>query len=786
MIDRNVKRDPRHWGIGQKLFLLTPLALAMSGAQAQALPGGTLDPTTIPKYVSDLVIPGVMKKSDALDKDYEIAVRQFRQQMLPTTGCDPAVQPPGSCTRRGSFRPTKIWGYGPSSDVPPRVAPVPAAESQFNHPSFTVEVERDQTVVVDWINDLVNQNSENYLRYDSIGLPIDQTLHWANPGADCLDGIPRTDCMGDSDQQYRGPVPMVTHVHGAHATSENDGYPEAWYLPAANNINCVDPAAARGNRNWVCEGTLANGFGAPPNVGGGKATFTYPNDQPSTTLWYHDHSLGVTRANVYGMGAGFWLIRAPGGGEDGLVRGTLPGPAPASGEDPNFVTADRAKVREIPLAIADKAFNSDGSLFFPANRAFFEGLGDGQTYDQNANEGLLIPFLPSANSDISPVWNPEVFFNTMVVNGNTWPKLDVEPERYRFRLLNASDSRFLNLAMFEVNPDGSLGQEIAFYMIGAEQSLLSKVTKVWTGCKTWLGQGQDSWPVVAGNCPTTDFGNWFADDPAEALLMGPAERADVIVDFTGIPAGTKIRMINTAPDAPFGGFPDVPADPGTTGQVMEFHVIADDPATVDSSTPPAQLRISLPDLADWNDTNVALTRDQALLEEESALICVTVDAVSGVVTWDPNSVPPTCDPVLGSFAFAPKAAVLGVDGRNGGLVQLWDDPISSTPTVGTQELWQLWNWSADAHPIHIHLVKFRVMSRRVIGGAFESAELTEQGWKDTVIAYPGEVTTVRAKFDIPGLYVWHCHILSHEDNEMMVPYCVNNADGSPGPGCAGL
>jgi FtsP/CotA-like multicopper oxidase with cupredoxin domain len=486
------------------------------------------------------------------------------------------------------------------------------------------------------------------------------------------------------------------------------------------------------------------------------------------------------------MGAGFWLIRASGGGEDGLVRGTLPGPAPASGEDPNFVTADRAKVREIPLAIADKAFNSDGSLFFPANRAFFEGLGDGQTYDQNANEGLLIPFLPSANSDISPVWNPEVFFNTMVVNGNTWPKLDVEPERYRFRLLNASDSRFLNLAMFEVNPDGSLGQEIAFYMIGAEQSLLSKVTKVWTGCKTWLGQGQDSWPVVAGNCPITDFGNWFADDPAEALLMGPAERADVIVDFTGIPAGTKIRMINTAPDAPFGGFPDVPADPGTTGQVMEFHVIADDPATVDSSTPPAQLRISLPDLADWNDTNVALTRDQALLEEESALICVTVDAVSGVVTWDPNSVPPTCDPVLGSFAFAPKAAVLGVDGRNGGLVQLWDDPISSTPTVGTQELWQLWNWSADAHPIHIHLVKFRVMSRRVIGGAFESAELTEQGWKDTVIAYPGEVTTVRAKFDIPGLYVWHCHILSHEDNEMMVPYCVNNADGSPGPGCAGL
>jgi FtsP/CotA-like multicopper oxidase with cupredoxin domain len=129
--------------------------------------------------------------------------------------------------------------------------------------------------------------------------------------------------------------------------------------------------------------------------------------------------------------------------------------------------------------------------------------------------------------------------------------------------------------------------------------------------------------------------------------------------------------------------------------------------------------------------------------------------------------------------------VLGVNGRGGGTVQLWDDPISQTPTVGDAERWALWNWSADAHPIHIHLVKFRVMTRRTIGsgdpdaiapgdplGTFEGAELTESGWKDTVIAYPGEVTTVAAKFDIPGLYVWHCHILEHEDNEMMRPVYV--------------
>jgi hypothetical protein len=175
------------------------------------------------------------------------------------------------------------------------------------------------------------------------------------------------------------------------------------------------------------------------------------------------------------------------------------------------------------------------------------------------------------------------------------------------------------------------------------------------------------------------------------------------------------------------------------------------------------------------------TEDLALLEEESALLCVTIDAVTGVINLDPNpnSTPPTCDPVLGSVPFGPKAAVLGVDGSLGGTVQLWDDPISTNPAVGDVQTWELWNQSADAHPIHLHLVKFEVVNREVIGGAVRPPEPWEAGWKDTVIAYPGEVTRIKAKFDLPGLYVWHCHILSHEDNEMMVPYCV----GEPGVDC---
>ena len=607
-----------------------------TGALAEALPGGTLDPTTIPKYVTPLVIPGVMKPADATNNPdhYEIAARQFKQQMLPTQGCDPLIHGTRNCTSTDGFKPTRVWGYGPAADNPPAVAPVPADQSQFNHPSFTIEVERDQEITVDWINGLMNRRGTKYLKHL---LPVDQTLHWANPGANCLDGVARTDCMGDSGAPYTGPVPIVTHVHGAHTVPDSDGYPEAWYLPAADNINCTGATEAGPlSNNFVCSGSLANGFGGPDNtdVFNGKATFTYKNDQPSTTLWYHDHTLGMTRLNVYAMGAGFWHIRDfvsqdANGGETGLVRGTLPGPAPVLGDDPNFDGSVRAKIREIPIAIQGKSFNKNGSLFYPANRAFFEGLGNGRKYGEAGNNaaGLDIPVLPDATSDISPVWNPEAFFNTLLANGSTWPKLDVEPERYRFRLLNATNSRFLNLAMFEVNENGTLGREIPFYMIGAEQSLLPKVTKVWTGCKTWLGQGQDSHPVEAGNCPDTRYGNWFADDPAEALLMGPAERADVIVDFTGIAAGTKIRMINTAPDAPFGGFPDDPADPATTGQVMEFHLIADDPTTDDNSTPPAQLRLSRPDDGEWTEVgrNATVKRDLALLEEESALICAEVD-----------------------------------------------------------------------------------------------------------------------------------------------------------------
>jgi FtsP/CotA-like multicopper oxidase with cupredoxin domain len=261
--------------------------------------------------------------------------------------------------------------------------------------------------------------------------------------------------------------------------------------------------------------------------------------------------------------------------------------------------------------------------------------------------------------------------------------------------------------------------------------------------------------------------------------MGPAERPDVIVDFTGRADGDMIVMVNTGPDAPFGGFPDIPADPATTGQVMMFRVnVALANPAGDPSTPAPMLVLDAnPGGVPKLGTHDAI-QNLALLEEESALICVNIDPVTGVIDQVVGSVPPIC--AGGGVPFAPKAAVLGTNGSGGGEVQLWDDPIAQNPALNTIETWELWNWSADAHPIHLHLVKFEVVNRQVIGGATpRPPEPWEAGWKDTVIAYPGEVTRVKALFDVAGLYVWHCHILSHEDNEMMVPYCV----GEPGVDC---
>ena len=198
-----------------------------------------------------------------------------------------------------------------------------------------------------------------------------------------------------------------------------------------------------------------------------------------------------------------------------------------------------------------------------------------------------------------------------------------------------------------------------------------------------------------------------------------------------------------------------PADPATTGQVMRFDVV---PSTgPDPSTPPSEL--VLPALAPLGAAT--LTRELSLNEQESATVKVSTEG--GNIVLD----------CAGGEPFAPAEADLGTLNPDGSGKPLgWDEPPTEFPEVGAIEVWELYNFTADAHPIHIHEITFEVVNRQPFDGGARSPESWELGRKDTVIAYPGEITRVKALFDRAGLFVWHCHIVEHEDNEMMRPYRI--------------
>jgi spore coat protein A, manganese oxidase len=675
-------------GAGFYLFGRLP-GLSEPTALAQ-IAGGSLHPSNVTKFVTPLLVPPVMPRAGTIRQSggkpidyYEISMRQFLQQILPP-----------------DLPETRVWGYGAKAAQSKRGLLI------HNAPSLTIEAMWNRPVRIKWINELVDTNG-NYLPHL---LAVDPTLHWANPpgGEDGRDSRP--DFTGQpTPGPYTGPVPIVTHVHGAVGVGDDsDGYAEAWYLPDANDI----PAGYAKEGTWYdfFAGKAAGAYGVA--WGPGFATFQYPNENRASTIWYHDHALGMTRLNVYAGPAGFYLVR---GGPDDVVLDSrtgqpaiLPGPAPR--ENDKF--PPNKPYREIPIAIQDRSFNDDGSLFYPDTREFFDEI--------------VAPYIPEG--EFSPIWNPEFFGNTIMVNGNTWPFLSTEQRRYRFRFLNGCQSRFLILDF-----NGIPGVEV--WQIGNEGGFLAAPVN-----------------LTAGN------GN--------RLLMGLAERADVIVDFTNVPVGSYV-LGNVGPDEPFGGgVPGVdfdPADPSSTGQVMEFRVV---PAVdVDTTTPPHLL--VLPAIVPLPAETV--TRPLALIEKMG----VGEDAGGNEVE-------------------GPVEALLGTVVAGVAVEKLWMDPVSENPAVGATELWAMYNTTGDAHPMHIHETVFEVVNREglvlddddevvepiQLDGNVTPPEPWESGFKDTVIAYPAQVTRVRAQFKIPGQFVWHCHIVEHEDNEMMRPYRI----GPPQPG----
>jgi spore coat protein A, manganese oxidase len=671
-------------GAGAGFYLFGRLPGTSAPVALAQVPGGTLDPNEVAKFVTPMLVPPVMPRAAVITAPggkpvdyYEISMRQFQQQILPA-----------------GLPATTVWGYGGKAAQSNRGLLI------HNAPSLTIEAMVNRPVRIKWINELVDANG-NFLSHL---LPVDPTLHWANPpgGTSSRDSRPT---FAETPERYTGPVPIVTHVHGAVGVGDDsDGYAEAWYLPAANNI----PGGYAREGTWYdfFAGKAASSYGV--TWGRGFATFQYPNGNRAATIWYHDHALGMTRLNVYAGPAGFYLIRGGPAGDKAVLdsrtgqTALLPGPAPR--ENDKF--PPNKPYREIPIAIQDRSFDADGSLFYPDSRAFFDGI--------------VRDYIPEG--EFSPIWNPEFFGNTIMVNGNTWPFLQVERRRYRFRFLNGCQSRFLILD-FNAMP----GVEV--WQIGNEGGFLARPVNL-----------------------TSSNGN--------RLLMSLAERADTIVDFTNVPAGNYV-LGNVGPDEPFGGgVPGTdfePSDPGTTGRVLQLRVVL--AVGVDDTTPPQFLQ--LPAITPL--PNETLTRQLALIEKADTGADEEDEEIEG-----------------------PVEALLGTVSDGVWTERMWMDEVTENPTVGATEVWEIYNTTADAHPMHIHEIAFEVVNRQGLAvdsegevvqpiqldGSTQPPEPWESGFKDTVIAYPGQVTRVRARFSTPGQFVWHCHIVEHEDNEMMRPYRI--------------
>jgi spore coat protein A len=486
------------------------------------------------------------------------------------------------------------------------------------------------------------------------------------------------------------PVPVVAHLHGGDSAYLSDGLPDAWGTPCAETPAPTPCAAALLPQSGVS--VSGSVFYTKP--------YTYENLQEAGHLWYHDHALGITRTNVYMGLAGFYFLRDD---NENALR------------DANVLPSHPY---EVPLVIQDREFDGAGQLFYPAGRT-------------------------PVNSHL-----PEFFGRVILVNGQAWPKLDVEPRKYRLRMLNGSDSRFYDLRFEAFARDNQVqpgkGVPVPVLVVGNELGLLDTPALPELTARPAL-------PATPG-----------------VFAIGPGERYDLIVDFSAVPPGSRVYVTNTARSP----YPDAaPPENKLTDRVMAFDMTLPlDPAVPNASVAiGTDLRTVNPDLGPVTIPTGTQTRRILLFEGTDAL--GRLQTMLGPVDLDTAT------------------------GQQGTLT--FKDPITERPALGTTEIWEFYNTTVDAHPMHMHLVDFRVLDRQTFtgvltpkvnsdgsnGAVLDPASIVkagqalpvsawEAGKKDTVKLFPGEVTRVLVSFNRAGEYVYHCHILSHEDHEMMRPYEV--------------
>ncbi len=814
---------------------------------------------------------------------YEIELRQFTEQM------------------HSDMPPTTLRGYvqvnkGTDSAGNNTLVPDPI---HYLGPFITAD--KDKPVRIKFTNKLPTGERGDLF------IPVDTSVMGAGEGP-----IP-----GEMYTQNRG----LLHLHGGITPWISDGTPHQWITPAGENTPYP-------------KGVSVKNVPDMPDPGPGSMTFFYSNQQSARLMFYHDHSFGITRLNVYAGEAAGYAITDP--TEQALIaNGTIPA------DQIPVVVQDKTFVDENTILTTDPTWNwgtgaadangirppKTGDLWVPhvyvpaQNPADIGGMNATGRWHYGPWFWPPIPASalahpPIANEYYDPInapWEPplrpatpnpsmgmEAYHDTLLVNGTAYPVLEVDPKSYRLRILNAADDRFFNLQMYVADPavttsDGRKNTEVK--MVPAV--LTAGYPELWptdsreggapdplTAGPEWIQIATESGflpkPAIIPQQPVT----WNADPTTfnmgnvqdHSLMVAPAERADVIVDFSAY-AGKTLILYNDAPTAfpaldartdYFTGMPDMTDTGGPAGTdagfgsntrtVMQIKVAAAPPAqpfdlaaleaafASDNVRPgvfeSGQNPIHVPDSRYNSAYNDTFTADPYVRIYQNEMTFQSLEDSTVVMPLGPKAIQDETSEVW-DYEYGRMSGKIGVEmpftnatnanfvlyGYSDPVVEYLQDsmtPLSPIGADGTQ-IWKITHNGVDTHPIHFHLFDVQLINRVGWDNAIRPPDDNELGWKDTVRISPLEDTIVALKpvapkmnFGIPDSvrllnptlpegssmgfsnidpltgqnypvgseitnvptnfgweYVWHCHILSHEEMDMMRPMSLAVARSEP-------
>ena len=547
---------------------------------------------------------------------------------------------------------------------------------------------------------------------------------------------------------------IAVHLHGGLVQWTSDGGPFAWYSNAANG-------------GFVHGSSFLNGAGP------GAALYDYPNDQSARLLWYHDHAYGITRTNAYAGIASAYLIT-----DDAEAQLVSSGILPDLGG---------AFPLGIPLVIQDKTF-WDPATDPSYDRVVAANVSRGDLWYPHTYEPERWELAPGG-SPPDPSVVAEFFSDIMLVNGAPYPTLQVDRRRYRFRLLNGSQARFYNLQMYIADSSVDGITLTASSDIDPNGNPVKVPTNAPGPRMIQIGTegGFLPGPVVLNN-PPRPIGYLLAPgNPRDGnanrynLLLAPAERADIIVDFRDVPPGSKVILYNDAP-APFPGGDD--SD--------DYYVGGPSPSTtIQGQGPDTRIIMRFEVSSTTVSSDMSFNATLAALR---AALPITFRSTQPSTNLRPDDEPKT------------KTLNEDFDDRGRLIQKLGSPEVSDYLDVpmdvahrGEVQMWKIYNLTGDTHPMHFHLVDVTIVKREAwkfdssggpvlplqpIPGTGRGPDPNEEGWKETVRMNPGEVVTVLMRFDMPtgappsprlkssynvvgAEYVWHCHILEHEEHDMM-------------------